>query len=188
MSQQEILRKVILTLDVTGIQYLVTRSVASSLQGELRSTHGIDLVVARERTDAKKLLKAFPTPDFYPDEGTIMNGINSQGMFNLIDVNSGDKVDSRMLTHDPFNQSRFARRYTREVSAMRIAVSSPEDTILAKLRWARLSGGSEKQFIDALRIYEVQCKKPDMDYLHKWAEKFDVESMFQRLQEEAEVV
>jgi len=36
-----------------------------------------------------------------------------------------------------------------------IWVSSPEDTILAKLRWANLSGGSEKQFIDALRVYEV---------------------------------
>jgi hypothetical protein len=33
-------------------------------------------------------------------------------------------------------------------------VSTPEDTILAKLRWANLSGGSEKQFTDALRVYE----------------------------------
>lgn len=27
-------------------------------------------------------------------------------------------------------------------------VSSPEDTILMKLRWSELSGGSEKQYID----------------------------------------
>jgi hypothetical protein len=28
-------------------------------------------------------------------------------------------------------------------------------TILMKLRWAALSGGSERQFTDALRVYEV---------------------------------
>jgi hypothetical protein len=46
---------------------MATGSVASSLQGEPRSTHDIDLVVAIERMGAKKLLKTFPTPAFYLD-------------------------------------------------------------------------------------------------------------------------
>ncbi|MDN3514562.1 MAG: hypothetical protein NG747_09190 [Candidatus Brocadia sp.] len=188
MSQEEILRKVIQTLDEAGIQYMVTGSVASSLQGEPRSTHDIDLVVAIERMDAKKLVKAFPSPDFYLDEESIIDAINRQGMFNLIDVNSGDKVDFWILTNDPFDRSRFARRYTEEVGEMRIVVSSPEDTILAKLRWAKLSGGSEKQFTDALRVYEVQCKKLDIDYLHSWAKELSVAPMLQRLREEAEEI
>ncbi|TVM00430.1 MAG: hypothetical protein CV087_13760 [Candidatus Brocadia sp. WS118] len=188
MSQQELLRKIIQTFDDAGIQYMVTGSVASSLQGEPRSTHDIDLVVAIERTDAKKLVAAFPSPDFYLDAESIMDAIKRQGMFNLIDVNSGDKVDFWILTNEPFDQSRFARRYTEEVAGMRIAVSSPEDTILAKLRWAKVSGGSEKQFIDALRVYEVQFKCLNMDYLQSWAKRLEVESMLQKLQEEAEVI
>jgi len=188
MSQQELLKKVIQTLDDAGIQYLVTGSVASSLQGEPRSTHDIDLVIAIERSDVKKLINAFPSPAFYLDEGSIMEAINRQGMFNLIDVTSGDKVDFWMLTNEPFDRSRFARKYAEEVWGMRITVSSPEDTILAKLRWAKLSGGSEKQFTDALRVYEVQFKSLDMDYLYSWAKKLDVESMLQKLQEEAEVI
>jgi len=28
-----------------------------------------------------------------------------------------------------------------------------------KLKWAELSGGSEKQYTDALRVYEVQFEK-----------------------------
>ncbi|OHB48830.1 MAG: hypothetical protein A2099_00050 [Planctomycetes bacterium GWF2_39_10] len=79
MSQQELLKKVTQTLDDSGIQYMVTVSVASSLQGEPRSTHDIDLVVAIERSDAKKLVKAFPSPDFYLDEGSIVDAINRQG-------------------------------------------------------------------------------------------------------------
>ncbi len=188
MSQQELLRRVVLTLDVAGIQYMVTGSTASSLQGEPRSTHDIDLVVAIERKDAKKLLMAFPAPDFYLDEESIADAINRYGMFNLIDVNSGDKVDFWLLTNDPFDLSRFARRYAEEVGEMRIIVSSPEDTILAKLRWAKLSGGSEKQFTDALRVYEVQGEKLDMDYLHHWAKKLEVEAMFLKLLEEAEEI
>ena len=65
-------------------------------------------------------------------------------------------------------------------------VSSPEDTILAKLRWAKLSGGSEKQFTDALRVYEVQYGNLDIAYLEYWARKLDVGSLWKRVMDEAE--
>lgn len=46
MSQQELLKRVLQALEDVRIEYMVTGSVASSLQGEPRSTHDIDLVVA----------------------------------------------------------------------------------------------------------------------------------------------
>ena len=49
MSQQELLRRVIQVLDSAGIEYMVTGSIASSLQGEPRSTHDINIVVAIEK-------------------------------------------------------------------------------------------------------------------------------------------
>jgi hypothetical protein len=70
---------------------------------------------------------------------------------------------------------------------LKMQVSSPEDTILAKLRWAKLSGGSEKQFTDALRVYEVQSGKLNIDYMEHWAKKLDVESLWKRLINEAEI-
>jgi hypothetical protein len=48
-----------------------------------------------------------------------------------------------MLTDEPFDRSRFKRRRTEEVLGLKLAVSSPEDTILAKLSWAKRSGGRE---------------------------------------------
>ncbi|BBO16999.1 conserved hypothetical protein [Candidatus Brocadia pituitae] len=122
------------------------------------------------------------------DAGSIMDAIKRQGMFNLLDVNSGDKVDFWIVTNEPFDQSRFARRYTEEVTGMRITVTSPEDTILAKMRSAKLSGGSEKQFVDALRVYEVQFKCLNIDCLQSWAKRLDIESILQKLQEAAEVI
>ena len=70
----------------------------------------------------------------------------------------------------------------------RMQVSNPEDTIFAKLRWAKLSGGSEKQFTDALRVYEVQLEKLDIDYLNNWTKKLDVELLWKRLKDEAEEI
>src|SRR4030067_1236054 len=186
MSQQELLKKVIQVLDQAGIHYMITGSVVSSLQGEPRSTHDIDMVIAIQKSAPKKLVDAFPPPDFYLDENSIVDAINEQSMFNLIDVTAGDKVDFWILTNDPFYQSRFSRRVIEEFMGLKMQVSSPEDTILAKLRWAKLSGGSEKQFTDALRVYEVQRGKLDMDYLELWAKTLDVAPLWRKLLNDAE--
>jgi predicted nucleotidyltransferase len=55
MSQQELLKRVIQVLKESRIQYMITGSVASSLQGEPRSTHDIDIVIAIQKSVAKKL-------------------------------------------------------------------------------------------------------------------------------------
>ena len=186
MSQQELLKKVIQTLEQTEIQYMITGSVASSLQGEPRSTHDIDMVIAIQKSNVNELVEAFPPPDFYLDEHGVLDAVNKQTMFNLIDLKTGDKVDFWPLTNEAFDRSRFSRRISEKFMEVELQVSTPEDTILAKLRWAKLSGGSEKQFTDALRVYEVQYGKLDIDYLEHWTKKLDVNSLWKRLTDEAE--
>ncbi len=188
MSQPELLKRVVQALEDARIEYMVTGSVVSSLQGEPRSTHDIDLVVAIPKSAVKKLINAFPSPGFYLDEEGILEAISQKSVFNLIDVNEGDEVDFWLLTEEPFDQSRFSRKYAEEIMGVRMQVSRAEDTILAKLRWARLSGGSEKQFTDALRVYEVQFGKLDLDYLEYWAKKLEVDSLLERLKAEAEII
>ena len=186
MSQQELLKKVIQELDRAGIQYMLTGSAVSSLQGEPRSTHDIDIVIAIEKLKAHELVEAFPPPDFYLEEESLLDAINRRSMANLIELKGGDKVDFWILTNELFDQSRFSRKYSEKFMGIGMQVSSPEDTILAKLRWARLSGGSEKHFTDALRVYEVQYGKLDMAYLEQWVKKLYVESLWKRLIDEAE--
>ena len=187
MSQQELLKKVIRALDEARIQYMLTGSIVSSLQGEPRSTHDIDIVIAIEKSKVSELIKAFSPPNYYLDEDSIVEAINRKSMFNLIDVEGGDKIDFWVLTNESFDQSRFLRRYVEEFMDIKMRVSTPEDTILGKLKWAKLSGGSEKQCIDAIRVYEVQFEKLDLDYIKHWAKKLDIESLLKRLIDEAEV-
>ena len=188
MSQQELLKRVVQVLDDLGIAYMVSGSLVSSLQGEPRATHDIDVVVALERSHVKVLSKAFPPPEYYLSEDSILNALETEGMFNLIAVKTGDKVDFWILTDQPFDVSRFERKYVEKVLGMEIAVSSPEDTMLMKLSWAHRSGGSEKHFTDALRVYEVQYGKLDIDYLEEWAGKLGIEPLYKKVQQEAEVI
>ena len=135
---------------------------------------------------AKDLTAAFPAPDYYLSEDSILEALNSEGMFNLIEVNTGDKIDFWVLTDQPFDVSRFRRKYIEDVLGIKLAVSAPEDTILAKLHWAKESGGSEKHVGDALRVYEVQYGKLDLEYLRSWARKLGVSSILEKIEEEAE--
>lgn len=185
MSQQELLSRVVEELNRIGVPYMLTGSLASSLQGEPRSTHDIDLVIAIKRSAASRLATAFPLPDFYLDEDAIRRAIDTRGMFNLIDSREGGKVDFWILTGEDFDQSRFSRRQAESFQGLRIDVSSPEDTILAKLNWAMMSGGSEKQFTDALRVFEVQLQHLDLAYLEEWVERLGVRSLWTRLKDEA---
>lgn len=181
MSQSELLKRIVSVLDRTGTPYMLSGSYASSLQGEPRLTHDVDLVVELATTSIAAFSDAFPPPDYYLDEQSAADAVASKGQFNLIDVTSGDKVDFWLLTGDAFDQSRFARRYTETFEGMNIFVSRPEDTILMKLRWAEMSGGSEKQFGDALGVFQLQATILDMTYLHHWAGRIGVAGLFERL-------
>lgn len=185
MLQQELLSRVIRTLDDLGIDYMVTGSFASSIQGVPRSTHDIDLVVALAPPDADRIIGAFPEWDFYLSPPAIREAIERRGMFNILDENSGFKVDFWLLSDEPFDVSRFGRKRQESGWGLILKVSTPEDTILAKLRWARESGGSEKQFTDALRVYELQAPGLDLTYLETWANRLGVSDLWERLKSEA---
>jgi hypothetical protein len=181
MSQQELLKQVVGVLDDLKIEYMVTGSVVSSLQGEPRSTHDIDVVVHMNASSIKSLVAAFAPDDFYLSEQAVGDALANRTMFNLLDMKQGDKVDFWILTDEPFDESRFRRKRVVEVFGLRLAVSTPEDTILMKLRWAELSGGSLRQFHDALGVYETQRDILDLEYLNHWAERLEIQSSWSRL-------
>jgi hypothetical protein len=188
MPQQELLKKVVALLDRNDIDYMVTGSLASSLYGEPRATHDIDLIVAIRESDVKSLTEVFASPDYYLEEESMREAIVSKSMFNLIEAKEGDKIDFWVFTADPFDQLRFTRKRPESIFGFKVNISSPEDIILAKLHWALRSGGSEKQFTDALRVFEIQYKKLDIVYLEHWAKNLGIMPLWEHLKKEAEIV
>ena len=184
MSQQELLSNVIRALEGAGVPYMLTGSLVSSAQGEPRATHDLDVVVALTPPDVPRRFAALDVLGGYVDELAMQKALHETGMFNYIDGKTGLKVDFWTLTAEPFDVSRFSRRRSEPLLGLAVSVSAPEDTILAKLRWARLAGGSEKQFTDALRVFEVQGNSLDRVYLDRWAAELEVADAWRRIQEE----
>lgn len=188
MSQPELLKQVLQLLVDLGIDYMVTGSYASSLQGEPRLTHDIDLVVSLNPDSARQLFERFSPDAFYLSKVAIDDALLWKSTFNLIEYSSGDKVDFHILTDAAFDRSRFQRKQTAEFLGLELVVSSPEDTILQKLSWAKRSGGSEKHIGDALRVYEIQHGRLDQAYIDDWAERLGVVDDWRRLQSEADPI
>ena len=186
MSQQELLTHVVAILRELGIEFMLTGFHASSFQGEPRATHDVDFVVQLDAAAAEQLLAAFDADRFYLSASAVHEALHSGGMFNLLDTTTGEKADFWMLKETPFDQSRFARRERIQRDGQAIDLSSPEDTILMKLLWSKQSGGSEKQFQDVLRVYELQADLLDLAYLQSWASSLGVEESWRRVLDEAE--
>ena len=64
-------------------------------------------------------------------------------------------------------------------------ISRPEDTILMKLVWSDLSGGSSKQLGDALRVFEIQFGRLDLEYLQRWASQLRVAPLLDEIRSRA---
>jgi hypothetical protein len=173
VSQQALLTRIVEALDGADIPYMLTGSLASSLQGEPRTSHDIDLVIDITAGDVARLTRALSAPDVYLDEHAVSDATRRRAMFNLIHSSSGDEADFWLLTDDPYDRARFARRLRIEALGLELSVSTPEETILMKLRWSAQAGGSDKQLSDALRVYELQCGSLDEKYLDGWAEQLD---------------
>lgn len=175
MSQTQLLSEVVHALDGAGVGYLLSGSLASSLQGEPRATHDIDLVVEVDVRLVDALAAAFGADAYFFDAVAARSALDRRGMFNLIDTCTGDKVDFWALTDEPFDVSRFSRRTRVRAFGSDLVVSSPEDTILQKLKWAAASGGDgQRQVRDAAGVYELQAGVLDEDYLDRWAANLGV--------------
>ena len=110
MSQQALLKRIVEALDGAGIPYMLTGSLVSSLQGEPRATHDIDVVVDVSPATVAGVVAALADPGLYLDEAAVADAVRRRTMFNLIDSGSGDKVDFWLLTDDPFDRERLSRR------------------------------------------------------------------------------
>ena len=144
MSQLELLEKTIKSLEREKIPYMLTGSLVSSFQGNPRSTYDIDIIISITSDNIPDIIKLFPSKDYYINKDTIEEAIKYNSQFNVLDINEGDKIDFWILTDSKFDISRFSRRQKIKVFGFEASISTPEDTILQKILWSKLSGESVK--------------------------------------------
>lgn len=188
MSERQLLTRVVAALETLGIPYMLTGSVASSLYGKPRGTHHVDIVVRLPLGRIKGLSAAFPPPEYYVSEDAIRSALETDSMFNVVEVGTGLKADFWLLWDDAYSQAAFARRNRVDAAGVEAWVCSPEDTILSKLRWAVESGGSTKQFGGVLAVYEVQGGALDRHYIESWVDRLGVRPMWEQVKSQARII
>jgi hypothetical protein len=182
------LRKVIAAFDTLGIEYALGGSFASSLYGEARATRDVDLIAAVAGRHAAPLVTAL-APEFYADEPQITAAAMNQGSFNLIHLPTMAKVDVFVVWRTDFGRTQLARRRRRQVgqaAPLDLFVTSPEDTVLAKLDWYRQGGcASDHQWRDVLGVLKVQADALDRAYLRDWAARLNLTDLLRRALDDA---
>jgi hypothetical protein len=88
---------------------MLTGSFASAYHGAPRSTQDIDFVIQATPEQLKILAQALPETQYYVDLTAALEAHRRQSMFNVIDLESGWKVDFVLRKSRPFSKEEFSR-------------------------------------------------------------------------------
>ena len=175
-------RKIATLLDELDIAYYIGGSVASSLQGEIRYTEDLDLVINIQSSQVQSVLNAF-SKDFYISEIAIEDAMRGRtSSFNVIELETTEKADMFVMRKDAFAISKMERRQLYipidRPKSDGIYLCSPEDTVLQKLVWYRMTKNeSQRQWRDVLGVLKLQGDRIDFEYLQKWALELELSDL-----------
>ena len=166
---QSILEVICAELDANGLCYALTGSIVSSIYGEPITSLDVDVCLRMTTAQARALSSSLPRR-FYRSDEALAQCAERGGMANLVDMDTGIKVDLSVLPDEPYYDSVLARRQkvAYDPGGSAFWTVSAEDIILMKLQWRRDSR-SQKQWDNALSVVRVQGGRLDWQYLREWA-------------------
>lgn len=168
------LRAVIGSLDTMQIDYIVVGSTAAAAWGVARTTRDVDLVVMLGSSEVDKLAADLSDAGLYVPFEQAREAARSGGSFDVLDPETGGKVDVFVSpADDAFTRSRLQRKIRAEVLGVAAWVDSAENVVLAKLLW-RLESRSDVQWRDCAEV--AASNDLDLDYMWEWAEVLGVAS------------
>ena len=181
----DVLQATVAVLDEARITYAVTGSVASAIHGEPFQSQDVDFVLRMTESQAAKLAAGLPQR-FYRSSESLMQIARDGGLANLIDAESGLKVDLSVVPDTPFFRSVFSRRQKESYGpqAPSFFTVTAEDVILMKLVW-RIESRSPKQWENALSVAQVKGARMDWKYLFTQAEELGIVDDLTKLRDEA---
>jgi predicted nucleotidyltransferase len=175
----DVLKLVCNRLENDNFSYMLTGSLAANFYAVPRMTRDIDIVVEIYESDVCRFSSIFHNDFYVPNELSLIDAVNQQSMFNVIHNGSIFKVDFVVKKDSPYRREEFERRRRIDFEGMKIWIVSPEDLIISKLLWSN-NGLSDFQLRD-IRNLLTSVKNLDQEYIDKWIQKFELDSVYQKV-------
>jgi len=163
---------------------MLAGSFVSTYHGDPRTTAHIDVVIDPDRDALDRFLRQLDPDAIYASREAAGEAWRRRVRFDLILLDSGWKVELILRRDRPFSAAEFARRQPAEITGKKVFVATAEDTIIAKLEWAR-GGESERQLRDAVGVPQTRARELDVAYLEHWIGELGLTDLWDRARSEA---
>jgi len=174
-----LLRTIVAALEAARIPHMVVGSFASTAHGEPRTTRDLDLVIDPGLDQLNRLVGALDPERFYVDPDVARDALRRRSMFNIIEIDTGWKLDLVIRKARPFSIEEMQRRTVTKILGLDVPTATAEDTIIAKLEWAKL-GASDRQLEDVAGILRVRGADLDLDYIEHWVAELELAEPWRR--------
>ncbi len=160
---------------------MIGGSFASTFHGTARTTHDVDVVIDPTRESLESFVGSFPDDAYYVDVEAALDAFSRRSQFNVIDLETGWKIDLIIRKDRDFSREELSRRQAVEILGARVFIATAEDTVISKLEWG-LKGESERQLRDVAGILEVRKGSLDLAYIERWVAALGLEPVWKRAQ------
>ena len=166
MTSEDLVVVVFDALSALHVPFMVTGSLASNFYGVPRATQDADLVLLLNDVPVDALAVRIGHA-FELDTQIAFETVTGSRRLVARARASAFTVELFDVTDDAHDRERFARRRSVAVLGRTVAVPTPEDVIITKLRWWQRAG-RHKDLEDARNVVAVQRVSLDQDYLRRW--------------------
>lgn len=166
----QLLKKITSSLEGKNIPYMVSGSVALAAYTIPRMTLDVDIVIELNEQNINDFLSIFSN-SFYLHQPTIYEETKRKGMFNIIDYETGYKVDFIVRKETEFRKLEFSHRKRITINDIELWAVTPEDLVLSKIQWIQ-DFQSEKQISDIKNLLAIPTI--DKEYIKSWCEKLNL--------------
>jgi hypothetical protein len=168
VTSEEATVAVIRTLHEADVPFMIVGSLSSNFYGVARATHDADFVVELGDVPLSRIADRLK-PDLLLDPQITFESVTGTTRYQFQLRDHDFKIEVFLLSGDPHDRERFARRVPADVQGASAFLPTPEDVIVMKVRWYAIAR-RRKDRDDVVNLIAVQRDRLDLPYVRVWCE------------------
>ncbi len=168
----DLLKRITKSLENINIQYMLSGSIALNNYTVPRMTMDIDIVIELHEEKLNDFLFIFGD-NYYVNKDVVKKETKHLGMFNVIDYETGFKVDFILRKNTEYRKFEFQRRMKTNILDFDVWIVSQEDLTISKIEWIQQIQ-SDKQIRDIKNL--LANSEIDKQYIEKWCKKLNLKT------------